>query len=181
MVEGLARGIYNGEGMAIEAAMNVARNALIAAKNELGVASPSKEFMKIGEFSDEGLALGFLSGHAEDAARESAKKAMEAAKAELSGTYATDLTSEINYAGMRQVQRIMDTNVQTADMAGAMRQMMGMAGSMAALADSLTNPQAPNVTVMIGNREFKGYIVSTALEGMGQASRNQMIARGGMI
>jgi len=181
MVDGLARGIYNGEGLAVSAAITVARNALIAAKNELGVASPSKEFMKVGEFSDEGLALGFMSGHAEDAARESARKAMLAAKDELSGTYTTDLVSSVNFAGMTQMQRIMDAQVQTADLTGALRSMMGMAANMSALAESLTNPQAPNVTVMIGNREFKGYIVSTALDGMGQASRNQMLARGGMV
>ena len=181
MVDGLARGIYNGEGLAVSAAITVARNALIAAKNELGVASPSKEFMKVGEFSDEGLALGFKSGHAEQAARESARDAMLAAKDELSGTYTTDLVSSVNFAGMTQMQRIMDTQVQTADLTGALRSMMGMAANMSALAESLTNPQAPNITVMIGNREFKGYIVSTALDGMGQASRNQMLARGGMV
>ena len=59
IVAGLANGIYKGEADAIIAAVSVATAALEEAKKELGIASPSKEFYKVGAWSGEGLVNAF--------------------------------------------------------------------------------------------------------------------------
>ena len=120
------------------------------------------------------------SGMAVDAAKDSAKEALEAARDELSTGAAIDLTSQIDLAGNRQIQRIMDTDIQMADTASAMRGLSSAAAAISDLANSLTNPQAPNVTVMIGNREFKGYIVTTAMEGMASKTAGIRHSMGGV-
>ncbi len=56
---GLANGINSGSSAAIQAAVNMAVNALNAANKALEVSSPSKKFIKTGEYSGEGLAIGF--------------------------------------------------------------------------------------------------------------------------
>lgn len=61
-MRGLRDGINAGASLAINAAGRVAKDALQAAKNELDIQSPSKEFRKVGQFADEGLALGFRDG-----------------------------------------------------------------------------------------------------------------------
>jgi len=58
IVEGIARGIAGGVGRIVSEAKNAAKKALDAAKNFLGIHSPSKEFEKLGAFSAEGLANG---------------------------------------------------------------------------------------------------------------------------
>lgn len=58
IVEGIANGIAGGVGKIVAEAKNAAKRALDAAKNFLGIHSPSKEFEKLGEFSAEGLANG---------------------------------------------------------------------------------------------------------------------------
>jgi hypothetical protein len=58
IVEGIARGIAGGVGRIVTEAKNAAKKALDAAKNFLGIHSPSKEFEKLGAFSAEGLANG---------------------------------------------------------------------------------------------------------------------------
>lgn len=60
IVSGIANGIRNGIGWVVDAASNLAHSALNAAKSALGIASPSKEFAKLGKFSDEGLANGLI-------------------------------------------------------------------------------------------------------------------------
>ena len=172
---GLAQGLVDKASYVSEMASNVAWNAFIAAKNRLGIASPSKEFEKLGKYSDEGMAGGFRKNQAvvENAARESAKSAMEAAQDELSGSdYYTDLTGKISYAGAEQLNRIANARVETADTASAMRSLTSGMSALRAFAESLQNPQSPNVTVMIGGKEFKGYIVKTASEGMAQQRSN---------
>lgn len=181
MAVGLANGIYNGSSYAINAAIEVARNALQSARAELQINSPSKAFEDIGELSDEGLALGFERNRSKAAqsAAESARAAMQAAQDELSGSaYYTDLTQQIGYAGAEQLNRISSVEIGRADTAGAIRQLSAGMSALTGLAESLSNPQAPNVTVMIGNREFKGYIVNTAIEGMGQKQKNLMRGAG---
>lgn len=181
MAVGLANGIYNGASYAINAAIEVARNALQSARAELQINSPSKAFEDIGELSDEGLALGFERNRSKAAqsAAESARAAMQAAQDELSGSaYYTDLTQQIGYAGAEQLNRISSVEIGRADTAGAIRQLSAGMSALTGLAESLSNPQAPNVTVMIGNREFKGYIVNTAIEGMGQKQKNLMRGAG---
>jgi len=175
MAYGLAQGIWNKQSVAIEAAWNLAWNSLVAAKNALGIRSPSKEFAKVGEFSDEGMASGFEKNRAlvENAARQSARAAKEAAEDELTGSdYYTDLTSKINYAGAEQMNRISNMRVETADTASAMRQLSQGISTLQSFAESLQNPQAPNISVMIGNKEFKGYIVRTASEGLSGQMRD---------
>ena len=77
---GLASGINSNSSTAISAASGVASRALAAAKSALGIASPSKEFAKIGQYSDEGLAQGFwkYSGLVQDASEAIAKSTLQA-------------------------------------------------------------------------------------------------------
>lgn len=56
MAKGLADGINAGRSGAIRAASNMASSALKAARDELGIQSPSKEFYAVGEYSG----LGFI-------------------------------------------------------------------------------------------------------------------------
>lgn len=56
--DGLAAGIESGQSKVINAAIQVAEKALAAAKNKLGIASPSKEMMEVGRYFDMGLMIG---------------------------------------------------------------------------------------------------------------------------
>lgn len=58
IIEGMASGIMGGIGAVTSAARRVAQRALDAAKNFLGISSPSKEFTEVGKWSAEGLAYG---------------------------------------------------------------------------------------------------------------------------
>lgn len=58
IVSGMTSGIRGGLSAVTGAARNLASNALRAAKNVLGIKSPSKEFYKVGGFSTKGLADG---------------------------------------------------------------------------------------------------------------------------
>lgn len=58
IVTGMVKGIAGGIGAVASAARNLASNALSAAMSFLGINSPSKEFMKIGRYSSEGMAVG---------------------------------------------------------------------------------------------------------------------------
>lgn len=58
IINGLANGLRSGAGRIAQAAKDAALSALHSAMSVLGISSPSKEFMKLGEFSGEGLALG---------------------------------------------------------------------------------------------------------------------------
>lgn len=58
LLTGLGNGIVEGAKNVIEKAKSVASNVLSAVKGFFGVASPSKEFRKIGGFLMEGMALG---------------------------------------------------------------------------------------------------------------------------
>lgn len=59
IIDGIYNGITSGVGVIIDAARNVARNALNAAKRFLGIASPSKVMRdQIGKFIPEGMAVG---------------------------------------------------------------------------------------------------------------------------
>lgn len=62
IVEGMVRGIGAGVGRIASAAKDAARSALNAAKNFLGISSPSKEFFKVGSFSTLGMANAFDKG-----------------------------------------------------------------------------------------------------------------------
>lgn len=58
IVEGMARGLAGGAGVIANKAKEVAKGALDAAKNVLGIHSPSKEFQKIGAFVISGFVKG---------------------------------------------------------------------------------------------------------------------------
>lgn len=60
IADGMSGGLLSGAGRVIDAAVNMASRALNAAKNFLGIHSPSREFMKVGGFSAEGMANGLL-------------------------------------------------------------------------------------------------------------------------
>jgi len=59
ILEGIARGLYNGVGTIVEAAKEAAKAALDAAKDFLGIQSPSRRFRdEVGKQSAAGIALG---------------------------------------------------------------------------------------------------------------------------
>jgi hypothetical protein len=60
IVKGMVKGIMGGVSEIGTAAKNAAKAALDAAKNFLGISSPSKEFFEIGKFVDLGMVKGIL-------------------------------------------------------------------------------------------------------------------------
>jgi hypothetical protein len=58
IVEGMGKGLTAGVSTVVEKAKNLAKSALDAAKNILGIHSPSKEFEKIGRFVNDGFVKG---------------------------------------------------------------------------------------------------------------------------
>lgn len=62
IIKGMTRGITEGVDRVVNAARNVAESAVNTVKSWLGINSPSKEFIKIGEFTSDGLAVGILDG-----------------------------------------------------------------------------------------------------------------------
>ena len=69
IITGIAKGITSAVGMIIEAAVDAARSAFNAAKQWLGIASPSKKGIWMGQMLDDGFALGIEknSSNVEDA------------------------------------------------------------------------------------------------------------------
>jgi tape measure domain-containing protein len=59
ILDGMTGGLFSGLGRVVQAAKDVAQRALNAAKNLLGIDSPSKEFMKVGIYSAMGMSEGF--------------------------------------------------------------------------------------------------------------------------
>lgn len=78
LIQGLINGIKDMAGKAIEAAKGAVKGALDAAKNLLGINSPSRVFMEIGAFTSEGLAIGITkaAGEAKRASQDLARAAM---------------------------------------------------------------------------------------------------------
>ena len=58
IVEGMVKGIGGGIGAVVKAAKDLAKGALNAAKDFLGINSPSKAFTEVGQWSSEGMAIG---------------------------------------------------------------------------------------------------------------------------
>lgn len=81
VVDGLVSGISSGAQRVIDAVKGVASGALASAKSALGIASPSKEFARVGMWSAQGMARGFDMGASgvSTAAELMAKDAMLAA------------------------------------------------------------------------------------------------------
>ena len=61
-ITGLAQGLKDGQSAIGQAAKTVGQEGIRAIKDTLGIASPSRVFRQIGEFSVDGLELGFLNG-----------------------------------------------------------------------------------------------------------------------
>ncbi len=78
IVNGIAGGVRSAVGAVVEAARGVASSAIQAAKNLLGIHSPSRVFAWMGEMCDRGLATGFISNIPKTTAQMSAglKKAI---------------------------------------------------------------------------------------------------------
>lgn len=60
IIDGMTSGIRNGINTVVNAAKDMAANALQGAKDLLGIKSPSREFKKLGAFSSEGFADGII-------------------------------------------------------------------------------------------------------------------------
>jgi tape measure domain-containing protein len=85
--KGLLDGLKN-EQAAIEAIMDAIGEKMVKSiKDKLGIKSPSREFMKVGEYSAEGLirGLGEMSGSVEKASAKTGVAAVEALRKSLSG------------------------------------------------------------------------------------------------
>lgn len=97
IVRGMVNGIMGGIGEIINAARSMAESALNAAKNFLGIRSPSREFFEIGEFSAQGNANGLIaSSHLVASAAESlGQTALDSTKKILS-TIADEVSSEMD-------------------------------------------------------------------------------------
>lgn len=87
IVVGMRNGLNDGSYLVTSAARTVAQQALSASKKALGVASPSKEYYKIGVWNDEGMANGQLDhmNVVEDASTTVAKAALSALSKAMSG------------------------------------------------------------------------------------------------
>lgn len=125
IIKGMVNGLGAGVGQIVSAARNVASQALNAAMSALGINSPSKEFMKIGRSSSEGMALGIdkYAHVVQSSAMNVAQSALDTVRATLVGlssdlgsvmdlrptiTPVVDLTKLKQSAG--QLGRIMTTN-----------------------------------------------------------------------
>lgn len=87
IIAGMTAGISGGIGAITSKAKEVASAALSAAKGVLGIHSPSKEFEKVGMFSDMGLAGGFVKykTYATNAAARVGTDALETLRSSMSG------------------------------------------------------------------------------------------------
>lgn len=106
---GAARGIRNGASKVINAAKAVARATISAFKNILGIASPSKVFMEMGEFTGEGYAIGLQNSMANAVAVAKRMTGQVVTAAELSQTMRVNiptLTQDIILANERSERSV---------------------------------------------------------------------------
>ena len=98
IVEGMVSGLAAGAGKIVSQAKSMAQSALNAAKGALGINSPSKEFIKVGEWSGEGLGMGFVSSGrvAAKAAADMGTDSIEALRKSISGI-SDVLTTDANF------------------------------------------------------------------------------------
>ena len=87
LINGLKSGIQNAAGSAVSAAKGVVSDAISAAKNLLGIHSPSKVFADIGKYSDEGFIQGLksYSSKVADASEDVGKSAINGISRVISG------------------------------------------------------------------------------------------------
>lgn len=99
IVNGITSGIENGVGAIISAAKHAAQAALDAAMHLLDAHSPSREFMKVGGYISEGLALGIT-----DAIPNVTGASADMARASLMGATNTTNNYTLNYQGVASDQ-----------------------------------------------------------------------------
>lgn len=106
IISGIVNGLKNSAGKLASAAMDAAKSAFNAAKNFLGIASPSKKFKFLGEMSGEGFEQGFAGS------MESAKKQAQISVADALGGAAmgavsniptTSLSNSVTFSGGAQM------------------------------------------------------------------------------
>ena len=85
LCEGIAQGLRDGIEIATTAAEEMALRLIQIVKDTLGIASPSKAFMELGYYSDEGLAQGFIKYGT--VVREAAAESALGAVNEMSGVF----------------------------------------------------------------------------------------------
>lgn len=134
VISGIANGLWNGVGRIVDAAQEVASRALSAAKSFLGIHSPSKAFMEVGEQSTEGQAIGMIESAdlVEDASKEVAQRALDA---QMSINYtlpdidsaSRDMSANLSSSFMSTVQRIIEVplNIDAREIARATAWDMG--------------------------------------------------------
>lgn len=116
IASGIARGIANGASRVINAAANIAKKAVSAAKNVLGIHSPSRVFRGIGGYISQGLGIGIMeqSNSAINASRRLAKDVTNAFSPDLNTDLTSDLTggldSDVNAHMSRDVRHSMQEN-----------------------------------------------------------------------
>lgn len=125
IVDGIKNGLMNGIDRVKEAAKSVASGALNAAKNFLGIHSPSREFFALGDYSNQGLANGMVKnkGLVVGAATKVAESALDSMKSAMS--YVSNLiTDDIDSSptikpvldlsdiqnGVRNIDSLMESN-----------------------------------------------------------------------
>lgn len=96
IIDGMTNGLFSGVGRVINAAVDVAGRALQAAKNFLGIKSPSREFFKVGAWSSEGMAIGLektapVVERAAENVGDGALTAMQKSLSNLKNAVATDM------------------------------------------------------------------------------------------
>ncbi len=97
VIQGYADGIRTGtDQVIVPVTAEMMQKAILAAKEEAGIASPSKVFRQLGRYNDEGMALGFADGE-DDVAKAAANMVQSAiGAAERAGTGLVQLLPDRN-------------------------------------------------------------------------------------
>jgi hypothetical protein len=151
IIDGIKRGITNGASKLVEAAKNLAKKAFDAAKNFLGIKSPSKKFQWIADMSVEGVVkntrAGF--GRLERVGAEAAKAYLGAWDGMTLSAYKganyqpvsggnvnADLLAAVNNLGDRisRMRMVTDTGALVGELAEGMNAQLGYMAKMEALA-----------------------------------------------
>lgn len=142
IIEGLKEGISNAAKKVVEAAKGVVSDALEGAKKLLGIHSPSKEFAKVGMYSDMGMVQGLnkYSGLVSDASEnvgETAVDSMSKAISKISDRLDSEMETDPTIRPVLDLSDITDGVGQIDDMLYSKRYMQ-LAGSVS-LGNSTNN------------------------------------------
>ena len=151
IIDGIKKGITNGASKLVSAAKDLAKKAFDAAKNFLGISSPSKKFMWIADMSVEGIVQGNASNMARlQRAGENAARAYMGAwdgmtlaapiganySGSASGSLEAELLGAVNSLGDRisRMQMVTDTGALVGELAENMNRQLGYMAKMEAMA-----------------------------------------------